>query len=304
MLNRRTDFLQRLKHRLGLPKIDARPPCPPKVYQKLYRYLDAELAIGARRTGRRSVLESSKLPPASRKSFARESRAVSSRFLEPGSKGPNISPTSFEAPMWVMPVIRDLCKKLGAPAAPHHIYTGVSSILATLNMSHEISTVNIPALIIVVFIFVTTRLTGVETDPHEFDRRREKALETIKIALQRISESTSCSGEDVARCMREAREHQWVNMDWFSNVKVGSGLDRDAASVSDEDVEDLEEDSVMIFAMRHAVEPATFSEEYLQPGLGTMLEERTDYLSDAKTRSYEQWRTRMLAKIDSLESQS
>ena len=89
-----------------------------------------------------------------------------------------------------------MCKELGAPAAPHHIFAGVSSIFASDNRPVDL---NLVALIITMYLLVLTRLTGVETTAEEYLQRRETAMEATKEAMIRKGERMECEETDVDR---------------------------------------------------------------------------------------------------------
>lgn len=94
-----------------------------------------------------------------------------------------------------------MCKALGAPAAPPHVFAGVSSIL-TLPAPNEgaktgekppIDQVNVSALAIVVYLLVRTRLSGAPMPAEGFVRQRRLAIEaiqdsSIKEAVAEVSE--------------------------------------------------------------------------------------------------------------------
>ena len=267
-------LLSRLKQSLNLPKIEPRPPCPPKVYQKLYRYLDSALPAGTRRTARLSKQTSSASTPHS--SPAKPRTPAKTAPLRPDTrqkKTPSkLSTSHAEAPAWVMPVIRQLCEKMGALAAPHHIFAGVSSILAS---GKQQSAVKIQALVVAVFILVVTRLSGTETTPDTYRGRRNLALEIVKEDSRKEEDHVEVSSADVDACMREVKNQMWTHMDWFENITPGAGVDLDKGA--EEDVEDGSDDEeaneVRLLPGRQKRTDGrdSLEQNYLQAGLGTMV---------------------------------
>lgn len=297
-------LLYRLKQTLALPKIEPRPPCPPKIYQKLYRYLDTALPTGARRSSR---------PPrhknqaATTTSSPAKPRTPVRPTAGPRRKTPSGLASSSEVPAWVMPVIRQLCKKLGAPAAPHHIFAGVSSILSSQDLNRKTSTqkvhVKIPALIIIVFLLVTTRLAGVATPPTEYLRRKDLALAILK---EEATEAEETQNVDVDACMREVKDQHWLEMDWFENIQVGAGVGIDDGEEDEDSASDDEEAGEGQFLpgiKRGSWNPDLSDGDYLQAGLGTMMQDRVDYLSPERRRDYQEWKTDMLLQIAELEKE-
>lgn len=210
-----------------------------------------------------------------------------------------------------MPTIRQLCRSLNAPAAPHHVFAGVSSILSSLAQSRRAPTVSVPGLIIVVFILVTTRLTGVETKPEEFLQLRERAMNEVRSALSDRSIPVSCELGDIDECMRQVGEYNWTDMDWFNNIDVGSGVGTNEGHLSEDDQAvqreegDNEEGHRILPLQMQTVDDLEDDDDpgYLQPGLGTMMNESVDWLSDAKRRSYEEWKSKILLQMEELQAQ-
>lgn len=104
-----------------------------------------------------------------------------------------------------MPAIRVLCEKFGAPAAPPHVYAGVSSILtlaAPIQVQRTDGSVEgvegeerssrrrakdptkrctkIPALIVAVGLIVYTCLSGKSTPPAEYARQKTLGLDSLR----------------------------------------------------------------------------------------------------------------------------
>lgn len=123
------DTVGRLKQSLGLPKIQPRPPCPPKIYQKLYRYLDTALPAGTKRRGRPAKsIDQHGIPTSSPAKTRMPAKATPQKSLTTTARTIGKA-RSAEVPSWIMPTIRQLCSKLGGPAAPPHVLAGVSSVL-------------------------------------------------------------------------------------------------------------------------------------------------------------------------------
>jgi len=184
-----------------------------------------------------------------------------------------------------MPLIRHLCKTLGAPAAPHHVFAGVSSILTLPAPNQEVrpaewdpvERVNVAALVIAVYVLVYTRLSGVSMTPENFIRQRTAAIEAIQgSGIQEAIEEAS-DGSDVAarvnNWMREVSSNEWTELDWFANVPEGCGLSLDtgparADDVSGDEREDLPHRSSIVELLEVDDDG---DQNILRPGLGTMV---------------------------------
>ena len=276
----------RLKLSLGLPKIQPRPPCPPRIYQKLYKYLDSALSAGARRSGRPpKQTEAPTSSPAKPRTPAKPSQSKARTPKSRSSHGQQAF--ASEVPKWVMPLIRHLCRALGAPAAPVHVFAGVSSILTLpapkpANREGEkahLEPPNVSALVIVVYLLVGTRLSGAPMPPEEFVRLRTLAIETIRgsgvgKAVEEVSEEASVVAH-VTSWMREVSSNSWAELDWFANVPEGGGLSLDGGGEnSDGSVGDGDSDWRHTNSMfKHLDVEEAEDETILRPGLGTMVGE-------------------------------
>ena len=287
----------RLKQNLALPKIEPRPPCPPKVYQKVYKYLDGALPIGIRKSNRSfKGATTSTRTPSKHVRPDKPAQSINSR-----RKVASRAASETEVPSWVMPIIRHLCKMLGAPAAPRHIFAGVSSILFSHNRP---ANVNIQALIITIYILVLNTLTVAETEPAEYLQRRETVSATLREALTQRGLEVEYDQDDIDDCMRQVSKYDWTDMDWFGNIEVelGHGGQEDGEELDWADDVDDEEGHVVPIQPKRLVSMDLEEKDYLQAGLGTMMDDRVDYLSDAKRRSYERWKMDTLLQIDELEA--
>lgn len=181
-----------------------------------------------------------------------------------------------------MSVIRGLCKRFEAPAAPPHVYAGVSSVLTfSAPVDHSIEDehmkrlqrLGVEALIVAVYILVRTRLSGVETDTNRYPAERDEILDILG-ELRSVEEpSDVLDPTKVDEWMREIQRGQWLEMDWFENIGQGAGLDLDHAQgrksdVSDDSDIDGDEDFLVT---KHRSDRFTVKKPFLQPGLGTMV---------------------------------
>ena len=208
-----------------------------------------------------------------------------------------------------------------APAAPHHIYAGVSSILSTTRNEGESSEsapdIELPSLIAAVYYFVTCRLSGRQIAPKELSTQIVIALEVLNEHLPIHVERDRINELSVKDHMRLIAARKWVDMDWFQNIRVGSGLGFADNSESPGqiqipglrggDVEDQEQsqaeaetdDTGPIIPSKRRLheEPLEEEAERLRPGLGTMMQEAVDYLSEDHGREFAEWKAEILEEI-------
>lgn len=156
------DFICRLSKLLKLPPLLGRPPCPPRVYKKLYGYLEQALvkaSLGSRRDTRGGAPDDeaprspSHTPRKSTSNASPSKRALpttpskaqsSSTTRKRGANGVKKNAGIVDAPSWTTPIIRQVCKTLSTrttDATPFsrplvsksltpHMYAGVSSVLS------------------------------------------------------------------------------------------------------------------------------------------------------------------------------
>lgn len=159
---------------------------------------------------------------------------------------------------------------MGASSAPHHIFAGVSSIVSTSPAS-EVKT---PALVIAVYFFVTTRLSGTPFSSTKYPQLRSQALEIVKSSAGEDAEWVEVGEADVDHCMREVKNQRWTEMDWFENVPAGDGMgeeEGDEGVVEDSLDEKVEEGRLLPVKGSDVGRDDSSGQDYLQAGLGTMV---------------------------------
>ena len=271
-----TDNTRRSKQKLALPKIESRPPCPPKVYQRLYKYLDGVLPGGTRKSARATNLDIPTSSPVS--SPVKPRTPARGAHLRPDFLKTKTTPKRTtkvpEIPSWVMPAIRELCKKMSATNAPHHIFAGVSSIYLS-EKTQQVIDLKLSALIVAVYCLVITRLAGVGIAQDEYERQKNLSLAILKESFREVFEGEDVQEIDVDECTKQFKDRQWTRMDWFGNIPVGVGVGstNDASEVAADAISDDEEaEEGRILPMQKNAGMLDFgNEDFLQAGLGTMV---------------------------------
>ncbi|OBT60814.1 hypothetical protein VE03_09806 [Pseudogymnoascus sp. 23342-1-I1] len=326
---------ERLKSTLNLPTIEPRPPVPPRVYKKLYDYLSSALAARPQRTPKKvERLEDAQPPPSNAKTPARRksnpasttasglplpsrptpSKERSLAAFRPANKSRKSELShggrGREIAAWIRPVVRGLCAKLGARAAIAHVLAGVGSVLTLPTPKPEKGDgkekQKVPALVAAIYVLVHTRLTAKEVSGKEYLALRRSILAGLKslradeevvekVEKEEAGEAgwegwTNIVGKDVDDWLVELSSRGWVGLDWFENIESGSGIEgpetrnepmNDAEDEDADGDDDGEEESIM--------------------GLGTMMQERVDYLSSSKREEYQTWEEGILEKIEEIE---
>ena len=143
---------------------------------------------------------------------------------------------------------------------------------------------------------------------------RDGCVANLRAYLENRDEEIKEWGRsDVDAWVREIGEKGWLRAAWFSEVREGclneavvekGGLsDDDTATGSDGD----NEDGTDVMRRRARLEPSEDEgveiggRETLWPGLGTMMQERVDWLSEEKRDGYEAWERDVLMRVEAME---
>jgi len=244
------------------------------VYQKLYRYLDGTLPAGIRKSSRASRLhDSASIPNSLPAKPYTPAKAAHVRPDIPKRKTAQRKATAIrEVPAWVMPAIRQLCKRMSTPAAPHHIFAAVSSILQSED-NEDVNDLKIPALIVALYLLITTRLAGVEKKPAEYSTQRTYVLNTLNELVESEVAPQDAEEADIDDCMAKIRDRQWTKMDWFANIPVGTGIGGSEEEAVDDASSDEDANAVQLLPVkRRKLDTRESADQtYLQAGLGTMV---------------------------------
>ncbi|KAF2656587.1 hypothetical protein K491DRAFT_677891 [Lophiostoma macrostomum CBS 122681] len=303
---------ERLKKRLNLPTISSRPPCPPRIYKKLYSYLESalpEASKSAPNTPRKTAAQGAASARSTPKTPLSNRKTPRSRARE---QQPAQAP-----PEWTMAVTRALAKAFSQPAVIPHVYTGVESTFPFLAQTAtasapetpskrprrtaaapqpptaDLSDTRVLSLIAVVLFYVLSRMLDQDITPEQYVEWRLKA---ISIVLESPAGSDSTQDAlitEIEDLMRMAQAEGWLGMDWYSNI------------IPAQDVDDMEG-----VVMTNGEERASlgkgrslrdgFANENI--GLGTMMQEATDYLGERQRAAYRRWKASMVARIEEIEA--
>jgi origin recognition complex subunit 6 len=141
---------ERLKHRLALEIGKVGPPCGPRIYKKLYAFLDSSLIaepstprtkrvqdVGATPgSGRLGRLEAGTTPRSGRQGAS----AVKATLGSLGKRSRSLAEQDSGAsnlPAFTMPLVRHVCKACKLPRAATHVYAGVESVYRALQSTAQ-----------------------------------------------------------------------------------------------------------------------------------------------------------------------
>jgi origin recognition complex subunit 6 len=211
-----------------------------------------------------------------------------------------------------MPGIRTLLKQFSYPNAVPHVFTGVESVLPLLarmsaaaaetpskrlrpsgNTSQlsltDVTDTRTLALVAVLCMYVLARMMDQPVTPEQYTTRRDTAVKTLlglpvaeKIVYKDLSDETE-------QLMFMAQEEGWLQMEWFLNITPLNNA---------EDMEGIEATNAGLTQNDIGIRGG--GSDYI--GLGTMLQDVTDYLGERQQREYETWKAKIMARVEEIEA--
>ena len=322
---------KRLRSRLRLAETISRPPCGPRAYKKFLTFLDWSLPRSAppKNTGDGNHGAGSQLargkatntptkrtnPPVVGPNLATPTTTPGKEPAFTGKIGastPLGSSTQLEAPVWVMPLVRSLCITFKTPLLPPHVYTGVCVVLklselwpAAPSQTEEEATQlrgTATALTVAIFFMVLTRMQRGKLTPDSYVEKCVEASDMVRMAR-----GPELEKEDVDNWIRRMNSEGWCRgQEWWSNVPLDViSIDGNSGGGGDDELS--EEDGVICRrrGKRKVVGEEDAEEEdpegVLLPGLGTMMQDAVDWVSEERDRDYLEWKQDILRKIRQME---
>lgn len=218
-----------------------------------------------------------------------------------------------EPPEWIMPCIRSLVKKFSYPLATPHIYTGIESILPLMARlsaavaetpskrprrvasasAATVSDTKIFGLVVVVFLYVLTRMMNQNVTPEQYTKRRELAVHTLLELPAAKNVTYSELSLEAEELMAVAQQEGWLQMEWFLNITPTNEIDEM------EGIEVTHGNSLQSTAGK-VRESKGAGSDYI--GLGTMLQDATDYLSERRREDYIIWKAKIMDRVEEIEA--
>jgi origin recognition complex subunit 6 len=157
------------------------------------------------------------------------------------------------------------------------------------------SEARILALIAVIFFYVRTRMMDQDITPEQFLEWKEKAVSTL---LESPAGKQCAEGDihaEIEKLMPMAQEEGWLRMEWFLNIfpeNEGEGMEGVELSNGG--------NGSGIAKKRRKSLKESFGSEYI--GLGTMMQDATDYLGERQREDYKRWKMGIMARIEEIEA--
>ncbi|KAG9199715.1 hypothetical protein G6514_008270 [Epicoccum nigrum] len=301
-----------LKKRLNLPAITSRPPCPPRVYRKLYNYLASALPDASTPHEPHTPRKNSSAPASGR--TTPKTPTTARRTPQTALRTQNAASAS-EPPAWVMLAIRVLARTFAYPAVSPHVYTGVESLLPLLaQLSSAASGAETPStrsrrstaplptvaeiklcgLVVAVFLYVLVRVLDAEVTPEQYDAQRNLAVRTLLDAATADVRSVGFAElvHETEEMMATAQQEGWLEMEWFLNVVLGE----------EGEGEEMEGVETTLPAQGSTSRNRRWGGGSAYVGLGTMLQDATDYLGEQRREEYKTWKAGIVARCEELEA--
>lgn len=314
----------RAQCRLPAPKASG-APCKPGVYRKLVTFLERILddtvttpkstPAGKKRTADGAV----KNAAARNKPVMSTKRTGRNEFLgniKASSRKNADGQDDTEAPSFLMPSVRKLCKTFSTPLLAPHVYTGTSVVLKLIGLwpageersqkDPESLQETVTGLLIALYLMTLTRMKIANMTTSVYKATCGRAVEELA-----YTPGTKGVEEWIRRINREGycREQEW----WASVPEGVFEFDPDAAEEGvdrggEDDYQDQEDDEDRIFSRnrpKKAVSAACREMEeeddpdgVLLPGLATMMQDAVDFLSEERTQEFEVWKKQFLRRLD------
>jgi origin recognition complex subunit 6 len=301
-----------------------RPPLPPRVYAKLLEMMENGLQLqkpAKTRAAEGKEIARSGSSPVKGTSTPRKrvggAGAESTPVTTPSKKVAFAGKVSAqkvrgpgkddEAPDWVMPLIRRLCTRFTTPLLPPHVYTGTCVVLKLAKLwpvvgserEDDIRT-SITAMTIAIYFMVLTKMQRGKMTPELYVDRCGKALD---VAVE--MGSVSFSKDVVDGWIKKMNDKGWCRQqDWWDSVPEDV-MDVEAQDNGCEDV--AEEDDVVCSRRKRrrllveGDQTEGDKEGVLLSGLGTMMQDAVDFLSEERTLNYLEWKEGVLGRIKQME---
>jgi origin recognition complex subunit 6 len=213
-----------------------------------------------------------------------------------------------------MRAIRSLVKQFDLTSAAPHIFTGVESILPLLarmsaaaaetpskrpqrttaasNTPAAVTDTRTMALVVVIFLYVFTKMKDVDVTPNVYEEWRKTAVNTLlelTVAKHVTHDDLSLDIQDL---MPMAQAEGWLQMEWFLNVEPMEDVGA---------MEGVEHTgNISRSGAAKSIVAKSGGSDYI--GLGTMMQDATDYLGERQRQDFETWKAHIMARVQEVEA--
>jgi origin recognition complex subunit 6 len=215
-----------------------------------------------------------------------------------------------EAPEFVMPAIRKLCKVFKTPDLAPHVYVGTCIVLKSEKLwppadetPRDTFESNIISLVGGLYLMVLTRMQRGNMNKKVYFGVRDRTVETFDVLP---------NGREIASWIRKTKESYCKGQDWYESIPKGvfdfsmqnvtgavtTTAKEERGGAVDFDTDGMEDPAI---SRKKAIDPhVEDSEGVLLPGLGTMMSDVVDWLSDERKEAYQYWKRDLLQQIAAL----
>jgi origin recognition complex subunit 6 len=310
---------KRLGSKLKLPALHGRPPCAPRVYRKLLTFLEQALPArlptkaaeeppktsnnpsAKRNTPKKAAPYSSQSTPQT--TTKKRSTAFAGKVLQ---KTPQHQEQNDDgAPPWAMPLIRRLCLTFSTPLLPPHVYTGlcIVSKLAKLPAKQEAEEHtyerDMTSLTVALFFMVLSKMQRGKVSSESYSSDCSSACTIANEEHPTII----LTQEHIDEWIKRISSENWTtDQEWWSSVPENI-FDRTRQSSPPADTDDPTINLTATKKRQRITSSDTEQdpEDTLLPGLGTMMQESIDWLSEDRRADYLDWRAGIESRIKSMD---
>ncbi|KAL4996087.1 origin recognition complex, subunit 6 [Aspergillus recurvatus] len=219
---------------------------------------------------------------------------------------------------------------------PPHIFAGVSSILHLVDSQNDFDEdameflepvlaakdrekdedfkeiVN--SLVVAVYFLVLARrrqssesfTDTAQEEARKMDKKTFTEMRQAALTSLGLPHSERRHREDVDQWIALVMEQDWAHgREWFENIPQAGDLDGDSGIISDGDGHPIEGANKRLKSLpgdRGLFASEDTSRRGLLPGLGTMMQDRVDWLSPERREDYAEWKADILAQIEQAEA--
>lgn len=143
----------------------------------------------------------------------------------------------------------------------------------------------------VILFYVLSRMMDQDITPEQFLEWRDKAVTTLlRSQTGKISSQEDILAE-IEQLMPMAQEEGWLRMEWFLNISEVEDVD---------EMEGVETANGTTANKQSKSLKDSFGSEYI--GLGTMMQDATDYLGERQREDYKRWKAGIMVRIEAIEA--
>jgi origin recognition complex subunit 6 len=129
--------------------------------------------------------------------------------------------------------------------------------------------------------------------PDQYSKWRSKAISTLLDSEAGKNSSEQDLLAEIEQLMPMAQEEGWLRMEWFLNIVP----DEDGGAMEGIETSD---NGVAGAKGRGLSLKDSLGSDYI--GLGTMMQEATDYLGERQREDYKRWKAGIMARIEEIEA--